>query len=455
MTSNATPLKSTVYIIGTDEAGYGPNLGPLLVAASCWTLQTETLGDVETLRRAFSPSSESTSAPTEPLAPSNVKKPTKPRRSKKSSAVDAASLFDFLPPDDETPNAPPPANAAANVDSKVDAASRRIDAVVPALNDSLAELCARRGVFPLVDSKKLYGPSKSLAALERSFWLALGSARRVLQTVKRSELADVATWRSALALLGGEPISADATPPWERDVDFPLPRDAKTGSLANLESAFAQIDETFERSGVSLVDVAARRVQPLEFNDLITRLGLKSDLIADVTTSLVVETILRALQTQAAISQDFGADGEPPVFIVLCDKLGGRDRYAPLLAARFPDADVKTLVESRAASVYRLCARHGVVRDGSTVDFPTEIAVEMRFTAKGEANVPTALASICAKYFRELSMIPFNDFWRRAVDDANLRPTAGYPLDAKRFRAEVDEARRRLNIPDAVFWRER
>ncbi|MBQ8286007.1 MAG: hypothetical protein IJZ10_06865, partial [Thermoguttaceae bacterium] len=129
--------------------------------------------------------------------------------------------------------------------------------------------------------------------------------------------------------------------------------------------------------------------------------------------------------------------------------------YAPLLAARFPGADVKTLVESRAASVYRFCARHGVVRDGSTVDFPTEIAVEIRFTAKGEANVPTALASICAKYFRELSMIPFNDFWRRAVDDATLRPTAGYPLDAKRFRAEVDEARRRLNIPDAVFWRER
>lgn len=451
MTFNATPLKSTVYIVGTDEAGYGPNLGPLLVAASCWTFQTEPLGDVETLRRAFSPTSETTSASSESLAPPNVKTPTKPRRSKKSPAVDAAPLFDFLPPDAETPNAPP----LANVDSKVDAVSRRIDAVVPALNDSLSELCARRGVFPLADSKKLYGPSKSLAALERSFWLALGSTRRVLQTVKRSELANVATWRSALALLGGEPVSADATPPWERDVDFPLPRDAKTGSLADLESAFAPIDATFARSGVSLVDVAARRVQPLEFNDLIARLGLKSDLIADVTTSLVVETILRALQTQATLSQDFDADRELPFFIVLCDKLGGRDRYASLLAARFPDADVKTLVESRAASVYRFCARQGVVRDGSTVAFPTEIAVEIRFTAKGEANVPTALASICAKYFRELSMIPFNDFWRRAVDDANLRPTAGYPLDAKRFRAEVDEARRRLNIADAVFWRER
>ncbi|MBQ2790110.1 MAG: hypothetical protein IJE97_10785 [Thermoguttaceae bacterium] len=452
MSFSSTPLKSTVYVVGTDEAGYGPNLGPLLVAASCWTLQTERLGSVEALRRAFSPSPESSP---EPIAPSNVKKPSKPRRSKKSADVDAASLFDFLPPDDETLNAPSFANAAPNVDSEIDVVSRRIDAVVPDLNDSLAELCARRGVFPLADSKKLYGPSKSLATLERSFWLAVGSTRRVSQTVDRAQLANVATWRSALALLSGEPVSADAAPPWERDVDFPLPSDAKTGSLNNLNNAFTQIDATFERSGVSLVDVAARRVQPLEFNNLITRLGLKSDLIADVTTSLVVETILRALQTQAPILQDFDGDGALPVFIVLCDKLGGRDRYAPLLAARFPDADVKTLVESRAASVYRLCTRRGVVRDGSTVEFPTEIAVEIRFTAKGEANVPTALASICAKYFRELSMIPFNDFWRRAVDDANLRPTAGYPLVAKRFRAEVDEARRRLNIADTVFWRER
>lgn len=450
MTSNATHLKSTVYIVGTDEAGYGPNLGPLLVAASCWTLQTESLGAVETLRRAFSSSSESSNASSEIVTPSNVKKPTKTRRTKKKPEVNSLSLFDFFP---ESETLSPPPESSNDPASEIDVVSRRIETVVPKLNDSLAELCARRGVFPLADSKKLYGPSKSLAALERSFWLALGSTRRVLQTVNRSKLANVATWRSALELLCAE--NDDAIPPWEREVDFPLPRDAKTGSLNDLETAFEQIDATLNAAGVSLVAVAARRVQPLEFNDLIARLGLKSDLIADVTTSLVVETILRALQTQPPTPRNLETDAAFPVFIVLCDKLGGRDRYASLLAARFPGADVKTLVESRAASVYRFCARRGVVRDGSAVEFPTEIAVEIRFTAKGEANVPTALASICAKYFRELSMIPFNDFWRRAVDNATLRPTAGYPLDAKRFRAEVDEARRRLAIPDAVFWRER
>ena len=27
------------YLLGTDEAGYGPNLGPLVVAASAWELR--------------------------------------------------------------------------------------------------------------------------------------------------------------------------------------------------------------------------------------------------------------------------------------------------------------------------------------------------------------------------------------------------------------------------------
>ena len=35
------------FVLGTDEAGYGPNLGPLCVAASAWQLTDE--ADVESL----------------------------------------------------------------------------------------------------------------------------------------------------------------------------------------------------------------------------------------------------------------------------------------------------------------------------------------------------------------------------------------------------------------------
>ena len=33
------------YLIGTDEAGYGPNLGPLVVTATMWRLSDERHGD--------------------------------------------------------------------------------------------------------------------------------------------------------------------------------------------------------------------------------------------------------------------------------------------------------------------------------------------------------------------------------------------------------------------------
>ena len=51
---------------------------------------------------------------------------------------------------------------------------------------------------------------------------------------------------------------------------------------------------------------------------------------------------------------------------------------------------------------------------------------------KGEEFLPTALASMTAKYLRELSMRAFNEFWCARVP--GLRPTAGYPGDAPRFK---------------------
>ena len=75
------------------------------------------------------------------------------------------------------------------------------------------------------------------------------------------------------------------------------------------------------------------------------------------------------------------------------------------------------------------------------------------FRTKGEAFLPTALASMTAKYLRELSMRAFNEYWCARVP--NLRPTAGYPGDASRFRGEVAALQRELGIADRVMWRGR
>ena len=80
-------------------------------------------------------------------------------------------------------------------------------------------------------------------------------------------------------------------------------------------------------------------------------------------------------------------------------------------------------------------------------------AIEFRFQPKGERHLPTALASMTAKYLRELAMRPFNAFWQRHVPE--LRPTAGYNSDAKRFIAEIAAAKERLGIADHMLWRER
>jgi hypothetical protein len=72
---------------------------------------------------------------------------------------------------------------------------------------------------------------------------------------------------------------------------------------------------------------------------------------------------------------------------------------------------------------------------------------------KGESFLPAALASMTAKYVRELSMRAFNEYWCARVK--NLRPTAGYPADAKRFRVDIAHEQRRLGIADRLFWREK
>jgi ribonuclease HII len=76
---------------------------------------------------------------------------------------------------------------------------------------------------------------------------------------------------------------------------------------------------------------------------------------------------------------------------------------------------------------------------------------DFHFTVGGDSFGPTALASMLAKYLRERLMHSFNAFWQQHVP--NLRPTAGYPLDAKRFREQIEATAIRLEIPESVWWR--
>ena len=202
----------------------------------------------------------------------------------------------------------------------------------------------------------------------------------------------------------------------------PIANDEK--KMSRLAIAFKTV---LQQHKVTLTDMQYRSVEPKEFNQLLDRFDSKGTLLSQMTLRLIADKI-------ASFSQD-----NPLPILVLCDKHGGRNHYLDLLTEFFPEVFIQTVKQSRESSVYRLT--------------PSGRQLEFRFLAKGESHVPIALASMLSKYQRELAMIQFNAFWRSHIPD--LHPTAGYPEDAKRFKAEVADVQKQLGIPDDDLWRRR
>lgn len=167
-------------------------------------------------------------------------------------------------------------------------------------------------------------------------------------------------------------------------------------------------------------------VQASQINRLIDATNSKA---AVLTQGLI--TLLERIQTM-------GAPGEP--LLILCDKQGGRNYYAAMLQTVFAERWVYAEKESAEESRYR-------------VDGP-DCCIRMIFRPRAEQeSLSVALASVLSKYLRELCMRQFNAFWAQHVP--GLRPTAGYPVDARRFYDEIRDARLRLGIPEDAIWRKR
>lgn len=318
------------YLIGTDEAGYGPNLGPLVIAATVWQVP-DGLSPAELYKR---------------LKKCVVAKPTK---------------------DD-----------------------RRL---------------------AIADSKALYSSGQGLAALELGVLTALTLLDR-----------KPACWRELWPAVLAEGLETlHELAPWHVDFDQRLPAEVELDRLARQRDHLA---DGLECAGVRLVNVCATAMLPHTFNELVDRYGSKGELLSLTTLKLAAHAIA-----------SLPADACEPI-IITCDKHGGRGRYTGQLQHIFPDDLIRVELESRAESVYRCGPDH---------------RYEFRFLAKGEQMLPTALASMTAKYLRELAMIPFNRFWQQHVP--GLKPTAGYPADAARFWNEIRPAQQRLGIEDRVLWR--
>jgi hypothetical protein len=133
---------------------------------------------------------------------------------------------------------------------------------------------------------------------------------------------------------------------------------------------------------------------------------------------------------------DRAADG---VFtFVNADKHGGKHYYLPELCAAFPDAWIDRGSEGAELSRYTIRCQGRVV----------ELTLRPR---ADQQDGLVALASIVSKTVRELWMDVFNDYWRARVP--GLRPTAGYPVDAQRFRTAIEAAALAAGHDPSLWWR--
>lgn len=316
-----------VYLVGTDEAGYGPNLGPLCIAASAWEVPDE-------------------------------------------------------------------------------AANR-------CLYKQLSEAVCRQAQagderLAIADSKRLYKSGASLALLERGVLAALACVDRL-----------PTRWRDVWRALDKDALAQIDSCPWHEGFDEAVPGALSPEDLQAVRECLAAM---LTKAFVRLLDLQATTLFAAAFNQDVKRCGNKAEVLSLATLRLAGRMLERLPQGRA---------------IVLCDKHGGRNHYAALLQHVFPEELVLVRVEEAELGLYEV--RH----QGRQIEF--------RFQPKGEKHLPTALASMTAKYLRELAMRPFNAFWQRQVE--GLRPTAGYAGDAGRFFEEIREARQKLKIAEEVMWR--
>lgn len=322
-------------LVGIDEAGYGPHLGPLVVAGSAIALDSETAPD--------------------------------------------AALWGAM---------------RGHVRRRVGGRSDRV---------------------VICDSKQAYASGrreKGLARLERAVLGFLESAG-----IRPRTLADL------LAAVGVKSSERTPAEPWDDPDGLALPVRAEPERVAEaagaLAKGFAAFGGRAGRLWVSLVPASRlnRLMEGGGRNKASALFAVTAELLADVQRWRPAE----------------------PIFATM-DQHGGRRYYANLLAGAFPMHRVETLQESAEWSRYRLAG--------------AEAVMDLTVCRKAESSsLPVALASMAAKYVRELVMGQLNAYFQARLP--NLAPTAGYGRDAWRFLAEVRSAQAEADIPIDMILRSR
>ena len=257
----------------------------------------------------------------------------------------------------------------------------------------------RRARIAICDSKALKGGKDSrihpLHALERGVLSALalvsGEAPRHEDQLCR-----------ALCMEGAS--DGEARTPADADGES-LPCACSPEEIA---VAAAMMRRACDAGGIRIAAMRCAAITPAQIN-------------ADARRGLTKPSIPFARAAAMAVSL-LDAHGGLPARLAF-DRQGGRMRYADDIRHSFDCSRLAVIREDEERSCYRF------ERDGRVVVASFETCGESR-------HLPVALASMVAKYVRELRMARLNRYFAAAVP--GIAPTAGYVTDGRRFLAQVE-----------------
>ncbi len=252
------------------------------------------------------------------------------------------------------------------------------------------------------DSKKIHTGIRKLARIERTVLTTVGWVYgRVPRTT--GDLLDMV--RSPT-----NDTARDDIAPWYADLDERLPL---ASSQSSIELAVAHLQQCAQKARISAPWYRADIVPAARINrELLAEDNIPGGSKNTWSTAAVLDLAHRLRDSAPRTSMH-----------LRCDKVGGRRAYQEPLMRSFPRSAPLVLEERRERSRYDL--RH-----------PTWANTKIDFLMHGDTIDPRiSWASCLAKYLREIVMRAFNRHWATRI--SGIRPTAGYPQDAKRFITEV------------------
>jgi ribonuclease HII len=200
--------------------------------------------------------------------------------------------------------------------------------------------------------------------------------------------------------------------PWYRS-RTPLP---VAQAADELRIAASRVRRGLERAGVRCAMMRCEAIDAEGFNAGVARMGRKSDV-----------NFGAAMRGVNAVWSRW-PDAHPRVIV---DRQGGRTHYREELQLMFPGSVIQVIAESEAISRYRLD------RDGARMTISFARCAE-------DGHLPVALASMTAKYVRELLMLRLNRFFLSRLPE--VKPTAGYVEDARRYLRDIEPVVRELGV---------